>query len=158
MKELIRDTCFGQIVRLVSGNRLLRYPEEDDPDWWKKYVHEEKSGWAAHHGIQNGAVQPHGEESDEEEYQGIGGIRTRENGQTEPIEPGAVGNGNALSSSSSMTRVGNTGSNGQGEKEEENNDTRYNNASGVKVDPEKGRDIHLITFLPDDPEVSLTCS
>lgn len=149
MRELIRDSTFGQILRLVSGNRVLRYPEEDDPALWKKYVHEEKSGWAARHGVQDGAIHPPPEDADQEEYTGIGGVRTRENGQTEPIDPQAVGNG-ALSSSSSMTRVGN----GQGEKEQEN-DAHYNNASGVKVDPEKGRDIHLVTFLPDDPEVSL---
>lgn len=29
MKEIIRESPFGQILRLVSGNRLLRYPEEE---------------------------------------------------------------------------------------------------------------------------------
>lgn len=30
MKELIRDTAFGKLVRILSGRRLLLYPEERD--------------------------------------------------------------------------------------------------------------------------------
>jgi MFS transporter, DHA1 family, multidrug resistance protein len=29
MKEIIREAALGQIIRFVSGNRLLRYPEEE---------------------------------------------------------------------------------------------------------------------------------
>ena len=29
MKEIIREAALGQIIRLVSGNRFLRYPEEE---------------------------------------------------------------------------------------------------------------------------------
>merc|ERR1711981_422677 len=34
----------------------------------------------------------------------------------------------------------------------------HNHVSGVKIDPEKGRDVHLIDFLPNDPENSLNWS
>lgn len=30
MKELIREAAFGQIIRFVSRNRLLKYPEEEE--------------------------------------------------------------------------------------------------------------------------------
>jgi DHA1 family multidrug resistance protein-like MFS transporter len=30
MKELIREAALGQIIRLVSRNRLLKYPEEEE--------------------------------------------------------------------------------------------------------------------------------
>jgi DHA1 family multidrug resistance protein-like MFS transporter len=29
MKEIIREAALGQIIRFISGNRLLRYPEEE---------------------------------------------------------------------------------------------------------------------------------
>lgn len=32
-------------------------------------------------------------------------------------------------------------------------DAQRNQVSGAKVDPEKGKDVHLIDFLPNDPEV-----
>ena len=38
MESLIRNTVFGQAVRLASGNRLLRYPDELDPSLWKKCI------------------------------------------------------------------------------------------------------------------------
>ena len=31
MEVLFRDTAFGQVVRLISGRRLFKYPEEKDP-------------------------------------------------------------------------------------------------------------------------------
>ncbi len=38
LRDTFRDTAFGQLVRLISKNRLLRYPEEDPdfklPDTW----------------------------------------------------------------------------------------------------------------------------
>jgi DHA1 family multidrug resistance protein-like MFS transporter len=144
----MRDTSFGQVVRLITKGKFFAYPEEKDPSLWKKFVNEEKSGFAAHHGVKDGALQPHGEESDEEEYQGIGGVRTRENGRTEPTEPvGRRASGNDAvvnSETSSMTRID------EGQREQ---GADYNHASGVKVDPEKGRDLHIVDWYgPDDEE------
>lgn len=134
MIELIRDTAFGQLVRLVSGNKVFQYPEEIDPSIWTRFIDEEKSGYLAHHGDTNppddGAVMP-----------GIGGIRTRE-GQFALQIPASRQNQprrSKRSEESSRTRVG-----------DENE--HINNASGVKVDPEKGRDLHLVTWYgPNDP-------
>jgi len=51
MLELIRDSAFGHCVRLVTRGKYLQYPEERDPEIWKKYVSHEKSGYAAYHDI-----------------------------------------------------------------------------------------------------------
>lgn len=50
MAELIRDTCFGHLVRFATGNKYLRYQEEINPELWKRYVNVEKSGNMAKHG------------------------------------------------------------------------------------------------------------
>jgi|TARA_R110002003_G_scaffold106_18_gene8865 DHA1 family multidrug resistance protein-like MFS transporter len=116
--DLIRDSPFGHIVRLVSRNKYFQYPEETDHNVWKKYVNEEKSGYMAHHGT----AQPPEEESDE--LNQAQGVRTRE------------GRG---SEASSHTHV----------------DEGRNEASGVRIDPEKGKDKHVIDWYgPDDPQVS----
>lgn len=117
MAELIRDTAFGHLVRLLSGKKLLQYPEEKDPSLWRHMIDEKKSGYMAHHG----STDPP-EDGDEPERH-----RQRENS-----------NGNE-SDDSARTRV-----------DGENAD--INHVSGVKIDQEKGRDIHLVSWYDDkDP-------
>ena len=114
MKGLMRDTAFGQIVRLVSGRRFFKYSEEENHELWKSFIDEKKSANLARHGT----VEPP-EDDDEKEKE--------EDDQT-PRED---------SDSSSRTHV----------------DGQVNEASGVKVDPEKGRDINLVTWYDEnDPE------
>ncbi|KAF4970572.1 hypothetical protein FSARC_2437 [Fusarium sarcochroum] len=50
MEELIRDAIFSHLLRLMTGGRVFKYPEEEDPSQWKKYVHVEKSAKMARHG------------------------------------------------------------------------------------------------------------
>jgi DHA1 family multidrug resistance protein-like MFS transporter len=38
MNNRFRDTVFGQVVRLLSRNRLLKFPNELDPTLWKQCV------------------------------------------------------------------------------------------------------------------------
>lgn len=38
MNDHFRDTVFGQVVRLFSRNRLLKFPDELDPTLWKQCV------------------------------------------------------------------------------------------------------------------------
>ena len=38
-----RDTVFGQVVRLLSKNRLLRFPDELNPTLWKQCVEQDPS-------------------------------------------------------------------------------------------------------------------
>lgn len=117
--DLVRDSTFGHLVRLATKGKVFKYDEEIDPNLWKKFVNEEKSGYIAHHGT---ADPP---ENDTDSLQGVRGVRTRE----------------ADSETSSKTEIddGNT----------------YNEASGVKVDPEKGKDKSVIDWYgPEDPDVS----
>lgn len=76
MSDLIRNSAFSRLVRSASGNKYFTYAKERDPSLWKKYVHEEKSGNAAHHGH----VRAHGDDSNMEDrpISGLGGVRTRE--------------------------------------------------------------------------------
>lgn len=53
MKELFRDTVAGQLLRLVTGNRILQYPEEIDPSIWQRYINTEKSENMARVGSSN---------------------------------------------------------------------------------------------------------
>ena len=39
--KLFRDTTLGMLIRFVSRNRMLQYPEEEDPEWFKKRYSEE---------------------------------------------------------------------------------------------------------------------
>ncbi|KAE8452318.1 hypothetical protein EG329_001018 [Mollisiaceae sp. DMI_Dod_QoI] len=38
MQTLFRDTIFGQFLRLISSNKLLKYPDELDPALWKQLL------------------------------------------------------------------------------------------------------------------------
>lgn len=114
--ELIRDSPFGHIVRLLTRNKVLQYPEERNPDLWKKYVHQEKSGFMAHHGTTD-APDEHAPELEEAH-----GVRSREDNR---------------SNASSHTHV----------------PDGVNEASGVKVDTEKGKDKHVIDWYgPEDSQ------
>ena len=79
MVGLIRDTAFGQIVRVASGRRYFKYPEEENHDLWKKFIDEKKSGHLAHHGS---TAPP----EDGEEINGLGGTRTRDDGSSADSE------------------------------------------------------------------------
>ncbi|KAF2832809.1 MFS general substrate transporter [Ophiobolus disseminans] len=107
--DLIRDSPFGHIVRLVTRQKYFQYPEEQDHELWKRYVHEEKSGHMAHHGTTDAPEQ----------------------------QPNELDRAQRNSETSSRTHVG----------------EEHNEASGVRVDPEKGKDKHVIDWYgPEDPQ------
>jgi DHA1 family multidrug resistance protein-like MFS transporter len=121
MFDLIRDSAFGHIVRLVTRNKYLQYPEEQDPNMWKEYVSHEKSGYAAYHGSTQA---PENKDALDDLAQAHG-VRSREQGNDSEDSSRTVGDG-------------------------------INEASGVKVDPEKGKDLHVIDWYgPNDPQVCL---
>lgn len=121
MTELIRDTAFGHLMRFASRGKLLRYAEEKDPSLYKNYIDEKKSGYLAHHGDTNPP------EDGEEPDRALGGVRTREDQPPHPTR--SVSN---ESSESKETKF--------------DDDADINHASGVKVDPEKGKDGHLVSW------------
>lgn len=50
MAELIRDTAFGHLLRVILRGRVLQYAEDKDPSLWRQYMSEEKTRRMAHHG------------------------------------------------------------------------------------------------------------
>jgi DHA1 family multidrug resistance protein-like MFS transporter len=70
MKEIIREAAIGQIIRYVSGNRLLRYPEEE-PDFqipFERMMHKRKlSEINKEIDVESEVPSPAPEEAEEEE-------------------------------------------------------------------------------------------
>lgn len=127
--SFFRDSAFGQIVRLASGNKYFQYPDEKNPELWKQAIDEKKSGYLAHHGTTDPP------EDDTESLSNLRGMRTRENQNSLQAPP--PDRRNLSDSDSQRTQVPDD----------------VNLASGVKVDPEKGKDINLVGWYgPDDPE------
>ena len=128
MSALIRDSAFGQIVRAVSGKRLFKYPEEIDPSIWTKYLDAQKSANLAHHGST--------EKPEEGEQPSVGADVPKDEAQRQLPS----GERSPNSRSSSQTQVGDD----------------VNAVSGVKVDQEKGKDLHVISWYgPDDPGMTV---
>ncbi|EME87996.1 Benomyl/methotrexate resistance [Pseudocercospora fijiensis CIRAD86] len=131
MTDLIRDTAFGHLIRFVSRKKFLQYQEEADPSLYKYFIDEKKSGYLADHGDTN-------PRADGTEPETLGGIRTREE------------RGEDLPDPEKERRSSDGDSGGQ---RSSSDDARINHASGVKVDPEKGRDRALVSWWGDnDPE------
>ncbi|KAG4439814.1 hypothetical protein IFR05_004712 [Cadophora sp. M221] len=147
MIELVRDTAFGHALRLMTRGRVMTFEEERDPSLWKHYVDKEKSGRMAHHG-HTGEEEKETMERDDTESPDRGtmdgdGDYGNTTGQD---QNGGVLNGNTRRSSE--TRLGSVDGGQQ-----------RNGISGVPVDPEKGRDVSVVTWYGDhDPENPLNWS
>ena len=126
MTELIRDTAFGHLIRFVSRGKYLKFQEEEDISVWTRYIDEKKSGHLAHHGN----TEP---PEDGAEMEGIGGVRTREkeNELQAPLDKRRLSDDKSIDSS--RTRAS-------------DEEAAVNHASGMKVDPEKGKDVYLVSW------------
>jgi hypothetical protein len=51
MEDTLRDSVFGQLVRLTFGQNTFLYPEELDLSTWQKYINMEKSTSLVHHSM-----------------------------------------------------------------------------------------------------------
>lgn len=124
MSDFFRDTPFGQVVRYVTRNRYFQYPEEKDPSIWTRYLDEQKSANLAKLGQtekpEDGEAPQPGADADVQDAQQ--GLPQREK------------NSRSSSGTSSQTRV----------------DGDVNAVSGVKVDSEKGKDVHLVSWYGED--------
>jgi DHA1 family multidrug resistance protein-like MFS transporter len=124
MLELFRDTTFGRLLRIVTRNKILQFEDEKDPSIWKRYVDVEGSGHLAHHG----STEPP-EEGQGSPERVTGDLHSHSDDEKEKDPEDSDG-----------TRVPSGGEN-------------VNYASGVKVDGEKGKDIHLVSWYGEnDPE------
>ncbi|KAK0104487.1 hypothetical protein ONS95_004776 [Cadophora gregata] len=151
MKDLVRDTVSGHFLRLISKGKIMTFEEERDPSLWKQYIDTEKSGRMAHHGHT-------GEEEKENKDTAGDNSESPERGIWQKDEETGDRNGagqeqavmgqNGRPRNSSETRLGSM-DNGQ----------QRNEVSGVLVDPEKGRDVSVITWYGEhDPENPLNWS
>jgi MFS transporter, DHA1 family, multidrug resistance protein len=132
MKELVRDTIVGHLLRLATKRRVLHYEEERDQSLWKRYLDKEKSGRMAHHGSP---------EEEEKEETGDGSDNSTQEQQRAGVAEGST---TANTRNSEDTQVG-------------SGDAQRNEVSGVRIDPEKGRDVSIVTwFGDDDPEVCIS--
>lgn len=129
MSELIRDTVFGHAVRFMTKGRVLQYAEEKDPSLWKQYLDRNQTKNMALYGRPDDETP---EEKPERESAPVSETQSNVNGNL----------GEAIQSeTSSPSRSG---------------DAEYQLSStitGQKIDPEKGRDTTMVTWLHNDPEV-----
>ncbi|KAF6824290.1 multidrug resistance protein [Colletotrichum musicola] len=118
--ETFRDTAFGQIARLTTGNKIpqLQYEEERNPELWRAYINEAKSANAARYGQ---VEPPEKEDADR---------RSVDDAESQITER------NSFNSSTTIV------SDGQ----------EYNDVTGLVVDPERGKNVSVVDFLPNDPE------
>ncbi|THY74964.1 putative caffeine resistance protein 5 [Aureobasidium pullulans] len=117
MSDLFRDAPVGQMIRWMTKNKYLQYPEEKDTSMYGKFINREKSGDMARYGQPNPP-----EDEEKEEKQDDNQDRSRHN--SESSDPTLRGEG-----------------------------TTMNSASGIAVDPEKGKDVNLVDWWgPNDPE------
>jgi DHA1 family multidrug resistance protein-like MFS transporter len=144
MKELFRETTTGHVLRLITKGRILQYEEDRDPSLWQRYIDKEKSGRMAHHGHTG---EEEKEEKDDQKNDsgkddsGEGKDESFENDSSTQRPTGEERNQENATRSSSDTRVDADG-------------THCNEVSGVPVDPEKGRDMSIVTWYGEkDPEV-----
>ncbi|KAH7054530.1 putative caffeine resistance protein 5 [Macrophomina phaseolina] len=88
MKDLIRDSVFGKVVRFVTRQKYLQYPEERDPSIWEKYVDRGNSSnhalWSASLPTQHTSVR---DESDDEGKRSVDAEKPREGSDTESPSP-----------------------------------------------------------------------
>ena len=130
MSDLFRDTVFGHAVRFIFKGRFFQFAEEKDASLWKQYLDRKQTKNMALYGDPSG--QPH-EDKHERESAPVSETHSRANSNAD---------GAKFSEESSQTRTG------DGEHQ------LSSTLTGQKIDPEKGRDVTMVTWFGDnDPEV-----
>lgn len=154
-------------MRLATGNKIFRYPDEVNPSIREKYINTEKSGNLALHGTLQPPL-----EADEKEYDAAPSPSSSSSTSTDPKdederETDAAPERVVSNISSQISRLRSAESRPKplrrttshtnsflNEVNTTSRVSRINTASGRSVDPEKGRDIHLVDWYgPDDSEV-----
>lgn len=132
MPTIIQDSAAGQIIRLVTNGRCLRYDEEKDPSIWHKFINLDKSSQLAYQG-HIGAVDVPDEDKTDSETEVESGGQREVHGDDEEHGAGA-------------RRIPS--------RAWEQRGRRFQGLTGVKIDPEKGKDVSVIDWADEnDPEV-----
>jgi hypothetical protein len=179
MSDIVRDSVFGQLVRLATGGRVFQYPDEYDESIREKYINKEKSGNLALYGSTSVP-----QEAEKENDLDSSISERQEDPEKDPEKQGKLAEPErvATPTSPAATRVTSHGSNiarlhssegrpfpmhrtssrnssfmnelRETQSRQSGNVARVNTASGKSVDPERGRDIDLVDWYgTDDPEV-----
>lgn len=93
MSDLFRDAPVGQMIRWMTKNKYLQYPEEKDTSMYGKFINREKSGNMARYGQSNPP-----EDEEKEEKQDDNQDCSRHN--SESSDPTLRGEGTTLNSAS----------------------------------------------------------
>ncbi|THX26755.1 putative caffeine resistance protein 5 [Aureobasidium pullulans] len=93
MSDLFRDAPVGQMIRWMTKNKYLQYPEEKDTSMYGKFINREKSGNMARYGQPNPP-----EDEEKEEKQDDNQDRSRHN--SESSDPTLRGEGTTMNSAS----------------------------------------------------------
>ncbi|KAL9099855.1 MAG: hypothetical protein Q9163_004703 [Psora crenata] len=137
MTDLIRDSIFGQTVRLITGGRVLQYMEEKDPSLWKAYLDRDQT--------RNMALFGHPELSDEERK----GVERKEKDNQTQTSAGirSPASNNVTPSGDSATTL---------TQEDKNGHQMHATLTNQRVDTEKGKDASMVSWFGDkDPEVHI---
>lgn len=138
---IFRDTAFGHLLRLATGNRVLRYPEEIDPAECEKYYNYDKTKNMARFGS---TQEPAPEKENDEAPTTPDNASTTSNKEKEEVEPRR---------SNSSSRRHTSDPNLSNAETEAPMERQVTNVTGTPVDPEKGRDLTVIDWSgPNDPE------
>lgn len=118
--RLFRDTTVGLLVRVASRGRFLKYPEERDPEYYRKKYSEEA-------------------QNDRKQEVEKANRRSEENWRREhPEEAAREERQNSMQDTLA--------------DESDSNDSDDGNRKKVHHDKERGKDINLVEFEPNDPE------
>lgn len=128
---LLRDTTLGLVIRYLSGNKVLQYPEEKYPDYYKKKYSEE-------------AQDEKQREVDQANRRSEENWR-RENPRDAAAEDRRASSDLTLNESPDRQKD----ANGSGSDSEDNADGRQKKPHH---DEERGQDVNLVNFEPQDPE------
>ncbi|KAF2150202.1 MFS general substrate transporter [Myriangium duriaei CBS 260.36] len=132
--DIFRDTFFGHILRLATGNRVLRYPEEKDPKFAGRYYSYEKSSNMARYGQTTAPENATATEKD---------IEHSPSGAATPLQD----------QSSPATKPRHSDASLASETTQVPVERTVSNIAGTPVDAEKGRDLTVIDWDgPNDPE------
>ena len=127
--DMIRDSFFGHIIRLVSRNKAFQYPEEKDISVAERYYNTEKTKNIARYGQTT--------VSDDQNKEN----KSKDETDSEPKSNAAPDRAGSDSDDSQSTRV--------------DMNRQVSNVTGTPVDPEKGRDLTIVDWDgPNDPEVN----
>jgi len=150
--DIIRDSPFGHIVRLMTRNKVFQYPEEKDQSVAIRYYNTEKTRNMARYGSTSVP-----EDKQNKEKENIDGEPTQASAQHQGSTADAPDNG-ATEQAEAPPHHRSTGSITSGDTRVDMQ-RQVSNVTGTPVDSERGRDLTVVDWDgPDDPENPLNWS